>query len=133
MTDLNDFALNSDTFRLELQDPKTGEILYRDDGEPMTIEVYGEYSDAMRRIERKITDRNIARAQGRRGVNLSAEQLEAQTLERISASVKSWTIVIGGITPEVTPASVREILTSFPWIREQVEAAVYNSKNFMKS
>jgi len=131
MADLGTFSAAQDTAKVELYDPRTGETLTDDDSAPMWVEVYGMDSAHYRKVDRDITNRNIGRAQrARGGLALTAEQLEANELERVVKCIKDWHIQMGGETPECTEANVRKVLEQVPALREQIEAGIRDRSRF---
>lgn len=131
--DLSSLSQREDTAKVELYHPTSGEQLTDDDGNPMWVEVFGQDSEHYRKLDQKITDRNIQRAsRSRHGIGgMSAEQLEAQELERIVGAVKSWHIVFGGEVPECTPAKVRDVFDALPWVRDAVAEGIRNRALFL--
>lgn len=133
--DLSDIAPANDTAKIELYHPSTGETLTDDSGNPMWIEVYGPESAHSRDVSKQFLNRHLQRAQrsGKMSLNMSADELEAQGLEALAKNIKGWHVVLNGSTPDCNEASAKDLLTDYPWIREQIEAGRDTRANFMKS
>lgn len=132
--DLSGLKAQSETARIDVYHPVTGEALTDDQGQPMWVEVYGADSARYRKIDQQINDRNLQKALRSGGRNaVSTEQLVAQEWERLTHCISAWHIVVGGEVPPCEPARIREVFESLPWLREQVEAGMKDRSRFFGS
>lgn len=112
--------------KLQLKSPGAGEPL------PITLTVLGTdsevYAAAVRAQARKQSER-FAR---NRRTRITAEELEADRLDLSISLVVGWTpFNVDGVEWIFTPARCRELLTRFPWVREQVEEFAAERINFL--
>ena len=130
--DLMNIGKTKDTTDVTLYNPVTSEILTNEDGSEMTITVHGPYSKKYKSVSHAQQNRRLQKAQRTGGkLNLSAEEIEAAGLDLLVKCVDKWNITIGGEAPEATETKVREIFTEFPWVREQVDAALGDAQAFL--
>lgn len=104
---------------------RDGEPYTDADGNPAVFFVLGEYSDKLKKFERKRTNRNL-----RGQAALDATALAKQMAEREAAATVDWRIAIGG---EVVPFSFENAVTVFtaaPWLGQQVERAIVAHSSF---
>lgn len=148
--DLKDFDVVSganEGFELQLVNYKTQEPL------PLFVTVLGRDSDAFRRVQAdqqrrrlaKMTKGNVVRVG-----SVSAEELEADAIDLLAACTVGWreelapegsavpegsrhekkTLTVRGEELTCTRANAARLYADFPWIREQVDAAVGDRANF---
>lgn len=133
---LRDIGTTKDTTDVALYHPVTGATLLNGDGSEMTITLHGPYSDAYKAAERSQTNRRLARAQrSGRGVQITAEQIEAESFDLLVKCVAGWNITLekDGKTEPFSEANVRSVLTELPWIRAQLDAAFGDTAAFLAS
>jgi len=136
MADLAKLAIKDVTFRMFLRSWQTDEIILRDDGEPMWVDVLSMDSGAYRKVERRINDATLKQVFTRRNTALlNTEKSEAQTLEKIAAAIVGWNIQFNGETPEPTPGFVHDLLSNpeHIYIKEQLDAAIHDRSNFTQT
>lgn len=97
------------------------------DREPgVTITVVGSYSDTYRKLQNKNRD-SMLKKRGR----LEGDELEGQSVETTARCIKSWAgFTSSGKEFPYTTANAVALLTSCPWIREQVEEAIHDHAAF---
>lgn len=103
---------------------------FGEDKKPVTILVAGSYST----VYRKALDAQRDRMMKHRRLSATGEQLARNQLELIAACVLSWEGFCDG--PKVVPCTKENaitILSLFPWIREDVEAAMGDHQSFFKN
>lgn len=76
----------------------------------------------IKKLQREFQNRQFEK----RKMKLSAEQLEANTLETLIAATESWEwygeeISFQGEKPEFSEANVRKVLKTVDWIKDQVK------------
>lgn len=132
---LRDVGTVKDTTTISLYHPATGKTLENADGTPMTITLHGPYSDRYKKILREQQQRRLSdvpRA-ARAATTVDSEELEAMTRELIARCIEDWKITLEG--DETVPFSleaVDSIFTEFPWVRDQVNAAIGNVADFLE-
>jgi hypothetical protein len=129
---LNDIGVVKDTTDVELVHPKTGEILTNDDGTPMTITVYGPYSSTYKAITHAQQNKRLMKAQRMGGkMSLTAEELEASTMELLVKCTADWKITLDKGLEKFSEEKVRQVYTDMPWVRDQVEAVFGDTRAFL--
>jgi hypothetical protein len=108
-------------------------------GEPTGIEIdlHGMDSDVYRAHERKVANRRLSRAAKRGGakiaLTLSAESIEAESLDALVVCTKGWRgLLEAGAEVECTPENARRIYGDgrYRWLRDQVNAFVGDREGF---
>lgn len=117
-------------FTVHIRD-ELGEKLYQDDEQtkPVTITVVGTYSRTYRRTIEAQRDRNIKQ----RKFNLDGDELLQQALELEAACIRDWDgFTDDGAPVPYTKANAVALLRQYPWIREQVNAAMNDHAAFFQ-
>ena len=131
--DLSTLSIASDTFKFDILNPFTGDVLTDDEGKPMWVEVYGEYSSVMKKSLREYQDAQLKLSQKNRNKPLTADQLTLISNKRLAKSIKDWYIIYNGEVPDITEEIVLEMFESLPWFRELVDEKVFDEANFMET
>lgn len=140
MLDLNDLnvaaAASRGTF-VELEHPVTGEPLLDADGKPYGVEVLGDDSPEVRKIERKQADKRAEKLRrGNIDASLKQDALEQDRIERLIVATKSWYLPpLGGEPLPFTPQNARRVYGSddLAWIPEQLEKAMRDRARFFST
>lgn len=124
-----------ETTIVELLDPRSGEPMTHE-GKKLFVEVYGPYSQHYKSIVNAQQNSRLMKAQRTGGkMNVTAEQIQATTLNTLVKCVKSWLVVAdpeeGPI--DCTEENVRDVFEKYPWVRSQVEDAQNDDKAFLDS
>lgn len=133
--DLDAIDTNAGSFAVELMHPGTGAALLDDQGNPITISVVGKYSDQYIKVQKAQQNRRL-KAAGRKGLKLTADELEAEANELIAACITGWSgIVIGGEVLEFSLGNARKLIANpkMAWVKEQLDVAIGDEANFTKS
>ncbi len=132
--DLAQLTPVEDGVPMEVVHPETGQVLRDADGKALTITVLGEDSEVYQAHERQSTNRRLKQAQrGRRG-GMTAEQIQAETLELVVACTVGWSgIVYEGAALPFSATNARKLYTALPWLRRQVEQFMGDAGNFFGS
>lgn len=130
--DLADFVAADDSAVMTLFNPETDEPFVDPEMGEFTITLYGVDSQHYRNVSHSQQNRRIQKAQRTGRAAMTAEQLEAASIELLAKCTKAWNIRINGEVPDCTEAKARDLYQSAPWIREQVDTFVHNRRNFMK-
>lgn len=129
---LNDIGKVKETTNVEIVHPATDEILLNDDGTPMTITVHGPYSSVYKSISHNQQNRRLMKAQRTGGkLNLTAEEIEASSLELLVKCTESWSLTLDKEPEDFSQDKVRQVYTDHPWVREQVDAVFGDTRAFL--
>lgn len=130
-SDLSSVELN-ETSQIIIMHPVDGVPLEDDNGKEMYVEVYGQDSDQYQQVLRNQKNRLIAKAQRSKQINVTAEMQETNALELLCKSIKDWSLQLDGQPFEFSEENAKSLFKRFPWIKEQVEAGIYDRRNFTK-
>lgn len=131
--DLKDLTPKSDTVEVTLVHPATGEIIQNDDDSPMTITLYASHSKEYKNLIYQQTDKRLKKAQFDKKIEINSAEIEESTIDLFANATKSWKITFDGKQPELSPKVAKQIYTEVFWIKDQIDAAISNSANFMKA
>lgn len=124
-----------DTTTVTLYHPATGKDLLNADGTPMTVTLHGPYSERYKSVIREQQQRRMAdmtRATARGG-SMTPEEVDEFAQELTVRCIEDWAITLEG--DEKLPFSteaVESVFTEFPWVRDQVNAAMGNVADFLE-
>lgn len=131
---LRDVGTVKDTTTITLYHPATGADLLNADGTPMTVTIHGPYSARYKGILRDQQQKRVAEISrpGARAT-MTAAEIEALTDDLLRQCVETWEITLEG--DEKLPFSreaVDDVFTEFPWLKDQVNAALGNVADFLE-
>jgi hypothetical protein len=107
------------------------------------IKVLGRDSEEFRRFQNAQSRSRVDKAQRLNAtrINISLEGLEKETIELLAVCTVSWRTVEGvdekpvvkikGEALECSKENAVRLYTEYPWVREQVDAAVMDRANFL--
>ena len=130
--DLKDLKPSSDTVEVTVVHPTTYEPLTNEDGSEMVIIMHAPHSKEYKAAIHEQTNRRLKQAQSKKKMEITAEDLEAATIELLAKTTKDWKITYGGVKPKFSVAKAKEIYEEVFWIKDQIEEAVSNSLDFTK-
>lgn len=109
-------------FRLQLKDPL---------GQPTDIVIVVKGADSEQFQAAKVEAlRRQAEQPKKRGVDY--ERIEAELIDLLVAVTVAWeNVQLDGEALACTQDNARKLYRRFPWIREQVDAAIYDRANFI--
>jgi hypothetical protein len=129
---LNDIGKVKETTDVELLHPATGEVLLNDDGTPMTITVHGPYSSTYKATSHAQQNKRLMKAQRTGGkLNLSAEEIEASSLDLLVKCTEGWSLTLDKEPEEFSQDKARQVYLEHPWVREQVDAVFGDTRAFL--
>lgn len=129
--DLDDLTPKDGPAPLKLSHPGTG-VELEHDGKPLVLHVLGPDTDKMQRIERAIQAKRLKAAQRNGRINLTVEEIEAETIERLATSITGWeNIFRGGEALPYSHENARELMRTMPWIRDQTDEFYRDRGNFL--
>lgn len=129
--DLSNFAITTDTVTVEIKHPITDEVLYKDDGDAMTITAFLPHAKEYKAVIHAQANVRIQKAQKGKSIYTS-EDIEEATLDLLIKTIKDWDIQLDGKEPKFSPDIAREVLDKFPWLRMQVIKAQDDYTSFFK-
>lgn len=117
-------------FELQLVNPSNGEEL------PIFITVLGRDSDEFRKLQAELNRRRLNKL-ARSGRHRSTDDdFEADGVQLLAVCTKAWRdgdkpkLTIDGEELECNRANAARVYSRFPWIKDQVDAAVLDRANF---
>jgi len=119
----------------DLLDPRTGDPLLDDEGNPVTLTLWGPDSTVVKTITSRHRKKfqNEAAKKGDMTSMFSLEYGMKLQHEKAVASVAGWkNIGYEGKELKCTEENVRMIFEQAPWIEEQVKMFIIDRANFMK-
>ena len=140
MLDLKDLNVSAAAKRgtvVVLEHPATGKPLIDDKKEPYFVEVLGEDSPEVRRIDRRHADNKTERmSRGKLTSALSQDRLEEERVERLTVATLRWKLPpLNGETLEFNEKNARTVYgdDEWAWIPEQVEKAMRDRTRFFST
>ena len=130
--DLKDLTPSNDTVEVTVVHPATLEPLTNDDKSPMTITMYAPHSKGYKAAVHEQTNKRLKKAQAKKGLDITAEELEEATMELLAKTTKEWNITFGGEQPKFSVTKAKDIYSEVFWLRDQIEGAMNDSLDFMK-
>ena len=110
--------------KVDLAHPVTGEPVLDSEGSQQWIRAYGADSQQYQQARYAVIDKATER-RSRGGVQAAkSSEIEARGREIVARSVTEWSIELEGECPECNLINVQKIFSRFPWIYEQVDAAI---------
>jgi len=122
-----------DLNEVTIDDTATIDILHPNgDKTDIKITIFGGDSDQHKAQEAKNRNKNMNAA--RKGKKITAEQSDAQDDDLLIASVASWeNVEENGKLLECNSANIKKVFKAWPFVREQINRAIVDRTNFMKS
>ena len=122
---------SNEGFDVQIYHPGTNEDL------GISIHVLGKDSDEFIKVSRAQSKKRLAKmSKGgfRNTAPVPVEEIDQDSLSLLAACTKSWKgVIVEGKAIECTPDNVVMIYERFPWIREQVDTAIGDRANIIKS
>jgi hypothetical protein len=130
--DLMNLTPTSDIVEITLKHPNTGDTLTNEDKTPMTITFHAPHSKTYKSAMHEQTNKQLKKSRsGKKEIQVTAEELEASSLDVLVKVTEDWNITYEGKNPPIKKA--REIYQKVFWIKEQVEEALADSLDFTKA
>ena len=115
-------------FEVQLTHPKTGAEL------PIWITVLGVDSDTYRSTLMAQQRRRMEKLRRGKRMNVTPEELEDEALDLLVTITAAWRADVdldGKPFPSFSTTAAKALYARFPWIREQVDAAMADRANFL--
>lgn len=114
---------------------RTIEILHPATSEPtgLKVSLLPMSDDKIESVRRKQLNRRL----NSRNTKVTAEQLEAESMELLIASITGWewsgTASFQGEKPEFTPDNVRRVMKAAKWVRDQIDREAGYAEAFFEA
>lgn len=134
--DFSTLEITRDAVPIQLRHPVTNVPLVDEaTKEPVVILLVGMDSEKYRRKRREFLDDRLKDSERNRGkVRVSAAKIEDEGLQTLIACVEGWRHVeLNGEPLEFNETNFRKILEKCPWVESQVDEAIADRSNFMKT
>lgn len=132
--DISNFIPKTDTVDVELTNPMTGEVMTNEDGSPMTITVFLPHSKRYKEVRHEQTNRRIQASQKKGGKTITAQEIEAETIDLLIKTTASWDITYKNERLDKFDEKVaREIYEVAPFIPEQLYEGVAEADLFTEN
>jgi len=131
--DISAFIPQVDTVDVELKNPANGEVLTNDDGTPMTVTMYLPHSKKYKEVRHAQTNKRIQESQKKNRKVITAEDIEAETLDLLIGTTAGWNITYKGEKPKFSDAVAKEVYEGVPFIAEQLCEGVAEAEVFTKA
>ena len=129
--DIANFIPTTDTVDIELKkDSTTDEVMTNEDGSPMVITMYLPHSKVYKDVRHEQTNRRIARSQQRKKQPVTAQEIEAETIELLVKTTAGWNITYKGEQPKFSEELAAEIYNRAPFITDQIFEGVAEAQDF---
>jgi hypothetical protein len=130
---LRDVGTVKDTTTITLYHPATGKDLLNADKTPMTVTLHGPYSERYKMVIREQQQRRMTdMTRGGRGTTMDPEELDTMARELTMRCVDDWALTLEGDEKlPFSPQAVESVFTEFPWVRDQITAAMGNVADFL--
>lgn len=132
--DLSTLSVDPDnqTAELEIVHPSTFEPISDDDGNVLTLTLYGPDSNALKAVQDEFQAKAFKDGVKRRKMSINPKQIKAQAMAYTVAAVADWKhISFEGKELECTPKNVRMVFEKLPWLKEQVDEFISERSNFL--
>lgn len=132
MADLLNLIPTDDTVVVIIKHPVTEEPLLKDDGKEMTITVYAPHSEVYKAAVHEQTNKRLQKAAKTKKTSITAEDIEAASLELLVKTTKDWNIQLSGKSPKFSDKEARDVYNKLPWLKVQVIEAQEDFSAFLK-
>jgi len=131
---LKDIGTVKETTVITITDPRDGTAILNADKTPMTVTIYGPYSQTYRSVLRAQQQKRAADMTRAARSTLDPDELEAMSSELTLQCIADWNLTLEGAKKlPFTPENVAMVLTDYPWLRDQINAAMGNVAYFLDS
>ena len=131
--DIANFIPATDTVEVELKNPTTGEVMTNKDESPMTITMYLPHSKAYKDVRHAQTNKRIQESQKKNKKVITAQEIEAETLDLLVKTTAGWNITYKEEQPNFSEDLAREVYELAPFIAEQLFEGVAEAEVFTKN
>lgn len=128
--DIANFIPTTDTVDIELKNPATDEVMTNTDGSPMVITMYLPHSKKYKEVRHEQTNRRIKRSQQKKKQDITAQDIEAETIELLVKTTADWKITYKEKQPKFSEEVATEIYNVAPFITDQLFEGVAEAQDF---
>ena len=113
--------------------PQTGAEITRN-GEPTVFHLWGPDSAKMQAFERKLNQRRLTVASRTGKVQITAEAIEDEGIERAVEMIHDWENVgVSGLDLPYSAVAARDLVTKWAWLKDQFDEQYRNRGNFLEA
>lgn len=134
--DIKQFEPTVDAVVMEVLDPVTRQPFLKKDGSSITMKIYGFDNEEVQKTYRRLNNKRLAAVakSGGRGIRITSEEVEAEAIEKIAASIAGWSgFEEDGKEFPYNKSNAASLLKRLPWLRDQVEDFMNDRQNFIKA
>ena len=131
--DISNFIPTVDTVDVEIKSPVDQSVMKNEDGTPMTITMYLPHSKEYKAVRHDQTNRRIQASQKKGGNKVTAQEIEAETIELLVKTTAGWNITYKEKQPKFSEEVAKEIYEKAPFIAEQLFEGVAEAEVFTKN
>lgn len=126
---------SNEGFDVQIYHPGTNEDL------GITITILGKDSDEFQKVSRAQSKKRIQKMSkgGFRNTNVPLEEIESDSIDLLASCTRGWkqddklTITVDGKEIACSKENAGMLYERFPWIKEQVDTAMGDRANFIRS
>ena len=132
--DISNFIPTVDTVDVEIKSPVDQSVMKNEDGTPMTITMYLPHSKEYKAVRHDQTNRRIQASQKKGGNKVTAQEIEAETIELLVKTTAGWDVTYKGKhLKEFDPKVAKEMYELATFISEQLFEGVAEAEVFTKN
>lgn len=131
--DIANFIPTTDTVEVELKSPVTGDVLTNSDESPMTVTMYLPHSKQYKEVRHAQTNKRIQESQKKSKKTITAEEIEAETIDLLVKTTVGWNITYNDEMPQFSTELAKEVYEKASWIADQLYEGVGDAEVFTKN
>lgn len=135
--DFREFEMTQDAVFLQLNHPKSGEPMFElgEDGKPdktkpIGVRIFSSDSEVFKRHQRRLQNETIENIQKKRAMT-TAEKLDEESMNTLAACIAEIVGISWGDRPLTSPDDNLNLITWFPWAKDQINVAMTDRTRFM--
>lgn len=130
--DLSNFKPKSDEVKVFLKD-SNGDFIPKDDKTNMSITLHATHTSEYKQVMHELANKRLAKAQKSKKINITSEDIEADSIDRLVKITKSWDIILDGKCPTLTYDNIKQVYSSMTWIMDQLVEELEEFNSFTKA
>lgn len=127
--------ISDESVEIVIRHPGTGADLIAENGEPVTIRIFGRDSEVFRNHQKSVVNKRLQ--QSNRKAAASVEQMEIDAINTLAACIAGWTNIDvpgkAGMPLEYNRSNARLLVSKVIWLREQIDEAIGDRANFLQA
>jgi hypothetical protein len=130
--DLSNFKPKSDLVKVFLKD-SDGNFIPKDEKTNMSITLHAMHTSEYKQVMHDLANKRLAKAQKAKKMNVTSEEIEADSIERLARITHSWDILNDKKVPALTYDNAKSVYMEYPWIMDQLAEGLEESNSFTKA